>query len=84
MKVKDVTQMWDNYLGQNQTNIHPRKGNIDLDRIFSADGTRSVRFGKHEMNSMGTSKFHFHFETWDYDAIQDIMNYKNILYRIVE
>lgn len=69
MKTSDVTNYWDDYLGSNQTNINPRTGLVDNDRIFSADGTRSIRFGNHEMNSMGTTKFHFHQEEWKYDPI---------------
>lgn len=65
MKTSDVTNYWDDYLGSNQTNINPRTGLVDNDRIFSADGTRSIRFGNHEMNSMGTTKFHFHQEEWN-------------------
>ena len=44
--MSDVTNYWDDYLGSNQTNIHPRTGLVDNDRIFSADGTKSIRFGK--------------------------------------
>lgn len=58
VKMSDVTNYWDDYLGSNQTNIYPRTGLVDNDRIFSADGTRSIRFGNHEMNSMDTTKFH--------------------------
>ena len=84
IKTTDVTDYWDNFLGSNQTNINPRTGQVDADRIFSADGTRSIRFGNHEMNSMGTTKFHFHEETWIYDPIADEMHYYNKLIRIKE
>ena len=56
IKTTDVTDCWNNYLGSNQTNIKSRNGRVDADRIFSADGTRSIRFGSHEMNSK-PSKF---------------------------
>lgn len=82
MKVSDVTDYWDEFLGDNQTNINPITGKADNNRIFSADGTRSIRFGNHEMRSMGTSKFHFHQEEWVYDSINDIMDYYNTLIRI--
>lgn len=82
MKTSDVTNYWDDYLGNNQTNINPRTGLVDNDRIFSADGTRSIRFGNHEMNSMGTTKFHFHQEEWKYDSVNDVMEYFNTLIRI--
>ena len=82
VKISDVTNYWDDYLGSNQTNIHPRTGLVDNDRIFSADGTRSIRFGNHEMDSMGTTKFHFHLEEWKYDPVNDVMEYFNTLVRI--
>ena len=82
VKTSDVTNYWDDYLGSNQTNINPRTGLVDNDRIFSADGTRSIRFGNHEMNSMGTTKFHFHQEEWKYDSVNDVMEYFNTLIRI--
>ena len=82
VKASDVTNYWDDYLGSNQTNINPITGLVDNDRIFSADGTRSIRFGNHEMNSMGTTKFHFHQEEWKYDSVNDVMEYFNTLIRI--
>ena len=82
IKSSQVTQRWDDYLGPNTTNINPRTGQVDLNRIFSTDGTRSVRFDSHEMNSIGTPKFHYHEETWIYDAINDIMTVLNTLQRI--
>lgn len=82
MKTSDVTNYWDDYLGSNQTNINPRTGLVDNDRIFFADGTRSIRFGNNEMNSMGTTKFYFHQEEWKYDSVNDVMEYFNTLIRI--
>ena len=82
VKMSDVTNYWDDYLGSNQTNIYPRTGLVDNDRIFSADGTKSIRFGNHEMDSMGTTKFHFHLEEWKYDPVNDVMEYFNTLVRI--
>ena len=82
VKMSDVTNYWDDYLGSNQTNIHPRTGLVDNDRIFSADGTKSIRFGNHEMDSMETTKFHFHLEEWKYDPVNDVMEYFNTLVRI--
>ena len=84
VKASDVTNYWDNYLGSNQTNINPRTGLVDNNRLFSADGTRSIRFGNHEMNSVGTTKFHFHQEEWKYDPNNDVMEYFNTLIRIKE
>jgi hypothetical protein len=83
IKAIDVTNAWDNYLGSNTTSINPKTGMIDPNRIFSADGTKSIRFGAHEMNTIGTTKGHFHYETWTYDATTDTMNVTNILQRII-
>jgi hypothetical protein len=83
VKSSDVTGIWDDFLGPNQTNYNPQTGQIDPNRIFSADGTRSIRFGAHEMNSMNTSKFHFHFETWIYDETTNNVFVTNILQRII-
>ncbi len=82
IKSSQVTQRWDEYLGPNTTNINPRTGKVDPNRIFSSDGTKSVRFDSHEMNSMGTPKFHYHEETWTYDPINDTMTVTNTLQRI--
>ena len=83
MRPSDVVDAWNDYLGQNQTNINPRTGLVDNNRIFSADGTKSIRFGNHEMGSLGTPKGHFHFETWTYDPVNDVMTISNILQRII-
>ena len=82
VKSSQVTDVWDDFLGSNQTNINPRTGLVDNNRIFSLDGTRSIRFGNHEMSSMGTTKFHFHQEEWVYDAVDNVINYYNTLIRI--
>lgn len=82
IKASEVTQRWDEYLGPNTSNINPRTGQVDLNRIFSVDGTKSIRFDSHEMNSMGTPKFHYHEETWTYDAVNDTMTVTNKLQRI--
>jgi hypothetical protein len=59
---------WEDFLGDGPTtNIHPRLGTPDADRIVSADGLRSIRMGTHEMGSSPT-KFHYHEETWTFDA----------------
>jgi hypothetical protein len=60
---------WNRYLGPDQTNIHPRTGIPDPNRIVSADGTRSIRFGEHEMNS---PRLHYHLEGWGYDPDPDL------------
>ncbi len=78
----DATDLWDDFLGPNTTNVNPRTGLHDPNRIFSSDGTRSIRLSNHEMNSIGTSKAHFHYETWSYDAINDVMNVTNTLQRM--
>lgn len=64
MRPKDVLDDWDDFLGPNQTGIDPRTGGVDVDRIWSSDGERSIRFGNHEM---GGRKLHYHKESW-YDG----------------
>ncbi|WP_242491318.1 WXG100 family type VII secretion target [Bacillus cereus] len=82
VKVQDAVTKWDEFLGTGEhTNIHPRTGLEDSDRIFSADGTKSIRFGSHEMNSK-PSKFHYHEETWTYDPVNNVMNVDNTLVRV--
>jgi RHS repeat-associated protein len=67
VKPKDVPSRWEQFLGPGpHTNIHPRTGVPDPNRIVSADGWRSIRFGAHEMGSKPT-KFHYHEETWTVD-----------------
>ena len=69
MRPKNATDDWDSFLGSNQTDIDPRTGQQSLDRIWSEDGTRSIRFGDHEMGGMGTKNFHYHRETWYNDYV---------------
>jgi hypothetical protein len=83
IKSTNVTNAWDNYLGKNTTDINPKTRMADPNRIFSADGTKSIRFGNHEMGTMSTPKGHFHYETWTYDAVTDTMTVTNILQRII-
>lgn len=47
-------------------------------RIFLTDGTRSVRFSEHEMDSYGKTKYHYHEGTWLYDPVNDTMNVTNL------
>jgi hypothetical protein len=63
---------WDEFLGKDQTNIDPRTGLPDPDRIWSADGTRSIRFGEHEMNS-SPSKLHYHEEAWSPNRVDNVL-----------
>ena len=69
VRPKNATDDWDSFLGPNQTDIDPRTGQKSLDRIWSEDGTRSIRFGDHEMDGMGTKNFHYHRETWYSDYV---------------
>lgn len=79
-----MTDKWDEFLGSNTTSVNPRTGEVDPNRIFSSDGTKSIRFGNHEMNSIGTTKSHYHQETWIYDGSSDTMTISNVLQRIRE
>ncbi|MBU2714247.1 HINT domain-containing protein, partial [Zooshikella harenae] len=72
VKQKNATDEWDNFLGDKQTNIDPRDGLPDPDRIWSADGKRSIRFGDHEMNSK-PNKLHYHQETWHDDKVENVL-----------
>lgn len=73
---------WNNFLGPGPlSNIHSRTGVADPNRIVSGDGTRSIRYGNHEMNSSPT-KHHYHEETWLYDAVTDTMEVGNTIKRV--
>jgi hypothetical protein len=78
----DAVDSWDQYLGTNTTNVNPISGVTDNNRIFSADGTRSIRFGNHEMGSLGTNSSHFHYETWIPDSASDTVIVDNVLQRM--
>ncbi len=69
VRPQNAVDDWDEFLGSNQTNINPFTGEKSVDRIWSEDGKRSIRFGEHEMNSMGTRNFHYHKETWYDDYV---------------
>ena len=82
VKPEDATKKWDEFLGEGpHTNIHPRTGDVDPDRIVSADGKRSIRYGNHEMNSKPT-KHHYHEETWTLDEKNNVMNVDNLVVRV--
>lgn len=82
LKPGEATARWDEFLGEGPTtNIHPRTGLPDADRIVSADGTRSIRFGDHEMGSSAT-KFHFHEETWSFDPGANTWYVDNLMVRV--
>ncbi len=82
VRAADVTGRWDAFLGPGpHTNIHPRTGLVDSNRIVSADGTRSVRYGPHEMNSPA-KRHHYHEERWSYDPVTNAVNVDNLMIRI--
>jgi hypothetical protein len=82
LKPENTTKRWDEFLGHGtHTNTHPRTGQPDPNRLVSADGNRSIRYGNHEMNSKPT-KHHYHEETWTYDPVKDVMNVDNIVVRV--
>jgi RHS repeat-associated protein len=72
VRQKDALNDWNEFLGPNQTNIDPRDGLPDPDRIWSVDGKRSIRFGAHEYNSK-PSKLHYHRETWYSDRVENVL-----------
>ena len=72
VKPQDATDKWDEFLGPGEhTNIHPRTGQPDPNRIVSEDGKRSIRYGNREMNSSQT-----------YDSVDDVMNVDNSVVRV--
>jgi RHS repeat-associated protein len=82
VKPENAVYRWEEFLGAGPySNKHPRTGLPDHDRIVSADGKRSIRYGNHEMNSKPT-KHHYHEETWTYDPVKDIMNVDNTVIRV--
>ncbi|MEU7576715.1 RHS repeat-associated core domain-containing protein [Streptomyces sp. NPDC041068] len=82
LKPHQVLDEWQKFLGDSPyTNVHPRTGNSDPDRLVSADGLRSIRMGPHEMNSKPT-KFHFHKETWTFVAPTNTWIVDNTMVRV--
>ena len=70
---KDALERWNQFLGENQTDIDPHTGSQAVDRIASKDGTRSIRFGKHEMQQINTGNFHYHEETWYHGYVLNVV-----------
>jgi len=83
ISLSEAAQRWDEFLGKGATNINPVTGEIEPNRIFSADGTKSIRFGGHEMDSIGTRNAHYHEEKWSYDLLCNTMTVSNYLQRII-
>jgi uncharacterized protein RhaS with RHS repeats len=82
VKLEDALNRWDDFLGPGpHTDIHPRTGLPDPERIVSADGKRSIRYGNHEMNSKPT-KHHYHEETWTLGPANNVMNVDNLVVRV--
>lgn len=82
VKPSQAVDKWDDFLGPKpHTNIHPRTGKVDNDRIVSQDRTKSIRYGDHEMKSR-TEKHHYHEETWSLDPATNKMNVDNIIVRV--
>lgn len=82
MKPQHATDAWEEFLGEGPyTNVNPRTGELDPDRVVSAGGTRSIRYGDHEMNGRPT-RHHYHEETWNYDKSLDIWWVDNTMIRV--
>ncbi|MGC7100327.1 RHS repeat-associated core domain-containing protein [Amycolatopsis lurida] len=82
VKPEDAVDNWDEFLGEGtHTNIHPRTGQPDADRIVSEDGTRSIRYGAHEMGGKPT-KHHYHEETWSQDPTTGQWHVENTQVRV--
>lgn len=79
---RDAVRRWEAFLGpEKPTNIHPRTGALDSNRLVSPDGKRSIRYGCHEMNSKPTLH-HYHEETWTYDPVTDTITVDNQIIRV--
>jgi hypothetical protein len=64
MPIEKAVDDWNKFLGEGtHSDLNPITKKPDSDRIFSEDGERSIRYGKHEMNS-SNNKHHYHKETW--------------------
>ena len=82
VKPGQAIERWNDFLGSGQhTDMHPRTGISDPDRIVSEDGLRSIRFGDHEMSSRPT-KFHYHEETWTPDESGESWHVDNRIVRV--
>lgn len=82
VKPGNATDAWDDFLGDGpRTNLHPRTGELDPNRIVSADGSRSIRYGPHEMGSNPT-RHHYHEESWTYDPNLDVWWVDNTAIRV--
>lgn len=53
----------------------------DPDKIVSADGKRSIRYGNHEMNSKPT-KHRYHEGIWTLEPLNNVMNADNLVVRV--
>ena len=82
VKMSEAMDLWDEFLGPNQTNFNKFKGTFDPDRIFSADGNRSIRVSPSEMKTFGTNLSHFHYEEWFYGPDSNDLIIFNQLQRI--
>ena len=82
IKANDAVDAWDDFLGEGQTSYNKFTGMNDPNRIFSADGTRSIRFDGHEMDSLGTRKAHFHYELWELDPFSNTVYVTNTMQRM--
>jgi len=82
VKPEDATTKWEQFLGDGPyTDRHPRTKNSDPDRLVSADGKRSIRYGNHEMSGSPT-KHHYHEENWTLELKGNVMNIENTVVRV--
>ncbi|SFP34290.1 RHS repeat domain-containing protein, partial [Pseudomonas sp. NFPP28] len=82
IKPEETVRKWDEFLGPGpHTNINPRTGKPDRDRIVSGDAKRSIRYGSHEMSSK-PSKHHYHEETWTLELKTSTINVDNTVVRV--
>ncbi|MCG3212508.1 MAG: hypothetical protein FOGNACKC_06178 [Anaerolineae bacterium] len=80
IRPQDAVADWEEFLGPGPyTNIHPRTGLPDSDRLVSSDRTRSIRYGSHEMNH---PRHHYHLEHWIYDPYEHVMDVINVVVNV--
>ncbi|GEM_PF-4047792 len=73
VRSKNVVDEWNKFLGDEQTNVDPFTCLISTDRIWSLDGSKSIRFGGHEMDSLSTKNAHYHQEIWQDGCVRNIL-----------
>ncbi len=84
IRPQEAAGRWAEFLGEGpHTNVHPKTGQPDPNRLVSRDGTRSIRYGDHEMGS-NPNRHHYHEETWRLNPENNTMEVDNTVVRVPE